>query len=358
MENLPLEPSNTEARELREVLAQEQTAWKRAPLNLAVQYTVTRVLAEAATLQEALPKILQTICGCLDWDLGALWQPQPERNSLRCVEIWSNPPRHAPDFEKVCREMTFAAGVGLPGRVWANGQAATILEAPKDPNFPRASIAARVGLLGAFAFPIQAGCAMLGVMEFFSRSAQVLDDELLTLMAILGGQIGQFIERTRSEEALRESEARYRVVVETASDAIFTIRQDSTIVFANPGAEKLFGYSREELIGCSLTKLMPEYLRHIHSAGLKRYIDTGRKHISWQGVELPGLHKSGREIPVEISFGELQSGGQHLFTGFVRDISERKSTEQTRSWLAAIVENSEDAIIGKTLDGVITDRKS
>jgi hypothetical protein len=87
--------------------------------------------------------------------------------------------------------MTFAAGVGLPGRVWANGQPATILEAPKDPNFPRSPIAARVGLLGAFAFPIQAGREMLGVMEFFSRTAQVLDDELLTLMAILGGHIGQ-----------------------------------------------------------------------------------------------------------------------------------------------------------------------
>jgi PAS domain S-box-containing protein len=144
------------------------------------------------------------------------------------------------------------------------------------------------------------------------------------------------------------------VVVEPASDAIFTIDQDSTILFANPGAERLFGYSREELIGCPLTILMPEYLRHIHRAGLKRYIDTGRRHISWQGVELPGLHKSGREIPVEISFGELLSGGQHLFTGVVRDISERKNIEQTRSWLAAIVENSEDAIIGKTLDGVIT----
>jgi PAS domain S-box-containing protein len=168
--------------------------------------------------------------------------------------------------------------------------------------------------------------------------------------------LAKFIERKRSEEALRESEARYRVVVETASDAIFTIDQDSTILFANPGAERLFGYSREELIGCPLTILMPEYLRHIHRAGLKRYIDTGRRHISWQGVELPGLHKSGREIPVEISFGELLSGGQHLFTGVVRDISERKNIEQTRSWLAAIVENSEDAIIGKTLDGVITSR--
>ena len=175
MENLPRAPADMDARELRELLAQEEAAWNRARLNLAVQYTVTRVLAEAANLQEAVPKILQTICECLDWDLGALWQPQPERNLLRCIEIWSNPSLEAGEFEKVCYEMTFAAGVGLPGRVWANGQPATILEAPKDPNFPRSAIATRVGLLGAFAFPIQAGREMLGVMEFFSRTAQVLD---------------------------------------------------------------------------------------------------------------------------------------------------------------------------------------
>jgi signal transduction histidine kinase/CheY-like chemotaxis protein len=70
--------------------------------------------------------------------------------------------------------------------------------------------------------------------------------------------------------------------------------------------------------------LMPEYLRRLHRLGIDRYVRTGRKHISWRSVELPGLHKSGREIPLELSFGEFVREGKHFFTGIARDITERK----------------------------------
>ena len=78
------------------------------------------------------------------------------------------------------------------------------------------------------------------------------------------------------------------------------------------------------MLGQPLTMLMPEYLRHLHSAGINRYIGTGRKHIEWAAVQLPGLHKSGGEIPLEISFGEFIKGDQRFFTGVVRDVTERK----------------------------------
>src|SRR5438445_11681328 len=167
----------------------ENLPWNPDQHSLALQFTGTCVLAETATLREALPKILQTICECLNWDLGAVWQAQLEQNSLRCVEIWSNPSLAVQEFAEASREITFAAGVGLPGRVWANGQPATIPEAPKDPNFPRADVAARVGLLGGFAFPIQAGGDVPGVMEVLNRTAHSLQLALLILMAMLGGHV-------------------------------------------------------------------------------------------------------------------------------------------------------------------------
>jgi PAS domain S-box-containing protein len=117
-------------------------------------------------------------------------------------------------------------------------------------------------------------------------------------------------------------------VAETASDAIITVDESSTILFLNSAAEKIFGYSAEEMLGAELTMLMPEYLRHLHRGGIKRYVETGQKHISWEGVELPGLHKDGQEIPLEVSFGEFSKNGQHVFTGIVRDITERKRTEE------------------------------
>lgn len=133
----------------------------------------------------------------------------------------------------------------------------------------------------------------------------------------------------KDSEGLGEAQARGRVVMETISDAVITIDEGSTILYVNPAATKIFGYGAGELLGASLTTLMPDYLRRAHEAGLARYVETGRRHISWDGVELPGLHKSGREMTLEVSFGEsVDESGRHLFTGVARDVSARKRTER------------------------------
>jgi len=85
----------------------------------------------------------------------------------------------------------------------------------------------------------------------------------------------------RTRASLRESEEYYRAVAEAATDAIITIDSDSTILIVNPATERIFGYSSEEMIGQPLTMLMPEYLRHLHKAGITRYLETGQKHIHW-----------------------------------------------------------------------------
>ena len=142
------------------------------------------------------------------------------------------------------------------------------------------------------------------------------------------------IESQRAAAALRDSEEHYRAVAEAATDAIITIDSDSTILIVNPATERIFGYSTEEMIGQPLTMLMPEYLRHLHKAGITRYLETGRKHIQWSAAQLPGLHKSGNEIPLEISFAEFTTDGRRFFTGIARDISERKRLQDKQARLA------------------------
>lgn len=134
----------------------------------------------------------------------------------------------------------------------------------------------------------------------------------------------------REESALRYSEENYRLVVETAPDAVISIDERGAILFANPATMRLFGYGPTELIGRPLTVLMPEFLRKLHEKGFSRYLSTGQRHINWQGTELTALRKNGQEFPVEISFGEISRDGHKLFTGFIRDISERKQAEQMR----------------------------
>ena len=136
--------------------------------------------------------------------------------------------------------------------------------------------------------------------------------------------------RSKRVKAISESERRFRTLAETASDAIITIDEDSRIVYVNQATEKIFGYTVSELSGNDMTMLMPEYLRHVHKAGFKRYRETGERHISWEAIELPGLHKDGSEIPLELSFGEFTKDDRRFFTGIARDITERKRVEQER----------------------------
>ncbi len=140
------------------------------------------------------------------------------------------------------------------------------------------------------------------------------------------------VAKTRQVEmALRrsqESETRFRTLAETASDAILTIDSESTIVFINPALEKIFGHTAAEMIGQKLTILMPEDFRSKHDAGLERYLATSRKNTPWSGVELPGRHRDGHEIPLEVSFGEFERDGRRYFTGIIRDISERRRAEE------------------------------
>ena len=135
-------------------------------------------------------------------------------------------------------------------------------------------------------------------------------------------------DRKLAEEELKRSEASYRVVVETASDAVVSMDDKGLIVFANPATSRIFGYDPAELAGKPLTILMPEYMRELHKTGFNSYLATSQRHVNWQGVELTALRKNGEEFPVEISFGEVAKNGHKTFTGFLRDISRRKKAEQ------------------------------
>jgi two-component system, sensor histidine kinase and response regulator len=184
-------------------IAADITERKREEARLAAQHAVTRVLAEAPTLASATPRILEAICGSLSWSVGAIWRADQKEKVLRCVETWHMPSARVKQFDQSTHSVTFARGVGLPGRVWAQTQPAWIEDVTHDANFPRASIAAQEGLRSAFGFPILLGAEVLGVLEFFSHQIQQPDHELLEMMSAIGSQLGQFIERKEAEDALR-----------------------------------------------------------------------------------------------------------------------------------------------------------
>jgi len=145
----------------------------------------------------------------------------------------------------------------------------------------------------------------------------------------------------------------FRVVAETATDGIITIDERSTILFVNKAAERIFGYPVSEMMGREVTMLMPDYLRETHRKSVGRYLQTGKKHISWTAIELRGLHRTGKEIPLEVSLGEHVHGKTRIFTGIVRDVSEREQSEallrQSEEKYASMVHSSPDAITLRSL---------
>jgi two-component system sensor histidine kinase UhpB len=138
-----------------------------------------------------------------------------------------------------------------------------------------------------------------------------------------------------AEESLRESEERYRLIAENASAAVFMLDEQSTILFANRAAEEVFGYTVDELLNQKVTLLMTEPLRGRHEAALARYLSTGQRSGRWERREVPGRHRSGRKIALEVSFGEFRDRQKRRrFVGIVQDVTARKEAEQALTTLS------------------------
>jgi PAS domain S-box-containing protein len=187
-------------------IAVDITERTRAERRLAAQYAVTGTLAEASSLVDAAPALLQAIAEAAGWDLGELWLAARESRRLRWQGAWHCPAVAGDEFVAASRSLAFEPGVGLVGGVWTSGAPAWIADVSASREFLRAPAAARAGLHAACAFPILHGDEVPGVLAFFSREVRAPDDDLLRLVEALGRQIGDFIARRRSAEALRELE--------------------------------------------------------------------------------------------------------------------------------------------------------
>ena len=138
----------------------------------------------------------------------------------------------------------------------------------------------------------------------------------------------EIAERQQAEEALRQSEARNRGIVETAVDGIITIDERGVIASFNPAAERIFGYRAAEVLGRNVAVLMPAPYHDEHDGYLARYLQTGERQIIGIGREVEGRRKNGSTFPMDLAVGETYVGEERIFTGIVRDITGRKRAAQ------------------------------
>ncbi|NEX59803.1 bifunctional diguanylate cyclase/phosphodiesterase [Noviherbaspirillum galbum] len=306
------------------------TARKQVEVRQAVEHGITRMLAESEAPSVLLPAIVQTICERVGWACGAYWALNRERNAYERVSAWppGNPLMDA--FFAACpSQVPPTMRQGLLGRVLETGTPAWAGNVALDPVLGPAVAASHAGLRVAFAFPIQAGAQIRGVMEFFSRRVQEMDPDMLRSAHFIGRHIAQYLERRDAEKGLRQSEAHFRALVEQATDSFYVHDSDGMLLDVNQHACHSLGYLREELLRMSMmdidAKLSPEDLKQL-GPGLTTGAPTA--------IESVHRRKDGTEFPVELRIGPILIDGKECMLSLARDMTERVRMQQHIEHLA------------------------
>ena len=307
---------------------------KRAENRQAMEHAVTRVLAEAETLGDAIPRIIQTICVSLGWTCGAYWRRDENTQLLRCAETWhvdgaevaafllvtTQSVNEAPDWQG---EAPRTRTGGLVRRVWLDGAPVWFADVTREPGFRRGEEAAKAGLHCAFGFPVRVGSSQpLGVMEFFDRRIEQPDAALLQVVRAIGSQIGQFIQQKQADE-------RFRSTFDNAPVGIMHADLKRRITQVNPKLCQILGYTQEELIGKQVDEVIhPDYRgRDGHDYTEDRLAAKAPSYALPQ--ERQYLRKDGSAIWVKrtISLVRDANGAPLYFVRIIEDITERRHAD-------------------------------
>ena len=331
---------------------QRQRGVVDAQTRLRTHLAVTRVLAEAQSLPEAAPQVLEAICRRLGWELGALWMVDRRAQVLRCVDLWHVPATSLLGFTLATRHAVFREGEGLPGRVWAEPQRPLGARRRRPPGHaahgaPRRRECWERG--SALPDPERppmgsarsSSSAPSGARRTPSCSAPWpparQPDRAAPRAAPGGGR--------RARQAGRASQ---RAIVEAALDCIVTVDERGRVLEFNPAAVQTFaGYRADQAIGMPVTDLLiPERLRGEHAAAFERYLQGGEPHSPGQALRVvPACAPTGRSSRWSWPIARVDLPGPPVFTGYLRDLTDSRLAERIARDLAAIVESTEDAIL-------------
>lgn len=298
----------------------------RVERNRNIRLAVNQLLVQELSLSAAATGVLKIVCEALAWDFGSLWAVDHGTGTLTCGEIWYIASLAFTEFEATTRTRSFNKGEGLPGRVWADCKPAWIPDVTQDSNFPRAAVAAKEGLHGAFGCPIVIAGKTLGVIEFFSRRIQEPDADLLEMMATVAAQLGQFIERISAVDQLRQSEQRFAGFMQHLPGLAWIKDLNGCYVYANDEALKAFAKSREELYGKTDDEVFP-------AETAARFRENDRKAMSGNSAQVVETleHDDGvlhyslvSKFPIQ-----GQQGRPILIGGMAIDITERVKAEES-----------------------------
>ena len=221
-----------------------------------------------------------------------------------------------------------ADNVSQAGYTLATSEAIVVRDAAAENRFELSSMLREHGVRSGVSVVIDGEQQPYGVLGAFGTEPRSYTEEDIHFMQAVANVLAGAIERRRFEEALLESEARARAVLETTVDGIITIDEYGIVESFNPAAERIFGYAADEVIGNNIEMLMPQPYRDEHDEYLRSYRETGRRKIIGIGREVVGKRKDGSTFPLDLAVSEVHISDRRLFTGVVRDITDRRRLEQ------------------------------
>ncbi len=330
------------------IVCRDFTERKRAASRLAAQFAVARALTECDRLAAAAGPILQVLCETLGLDAGILWLVEPTRSCLVCAETWHRPTRALPKFMEATRAIALDVGRDLPGQCWADRAATARIFAQHTENMPlRLSLAQQEGLKASFAFPIQGGDDIAGVVELLSGTYEKIDDELISLMTAIGSQIGQVLERQKVEAALRDSEALYHSLVQSLPQNVFRKDRAGRVTFGNEEYCKTLKMPLAQLLGKTDFDLFPPELAAKYVEDDRKvledgdYFETIEKHhlpdgdtIFVQVVKTPVYDSQGNIVGIQGIFWDVT---QKQRAADILTASERRYRQLTEATLDGIL---------------------
>jgi PAS domain S-box-containing protein len=306
----------------------------RARAQLEVQNAVARVLAEAVSLDQSIPEILQALCNNLDWELSEFWSVDSGSSLLQFNFAWSLPGLDLRAFLDTSQHTRIHLGEGLAGRVWERETAIQVSDISHEENFVRKTEVETLSLKTAVGFPIRSRESIIGVFTLFSLRPRHVDDDLLAMLNTVGAQIGQFIARKRAEQQISENEDRYHYLFENSADLILTFAPDGTILHFNAAWLRSLGYSRDELMKMSLFDLVASDDREKCQAIVDKAVGTG----SLNKVEFTFRASDGRALIAEgVINCRYGIAGVEYCNAIFQDVTTRREVDRMKNEFISVV---------------------
>jgi PAS domain S-box-containing protein len=322
---------------------------------LRIQYSIVELLSTSEdSVENTVAKIIETFCSLTGWSCGTFWTLH--ENKLIYSACWQSINLISKEFRNLTQNTSFKNGNGLPGRVWETGKPAWIPNIIEDNNFPRSTAALKVGIQSAFAYPIFFNNEFLGVLEFFSQHSNEPNVSFIKMFEVSSKQIGQFIIRKRSEELVKQSEEKYKQLVEEAGDIIYRTDISGNFTYTNSICERIIQIPKEEIIGKHFTELVREDWKEKTTAF---YYNQVKNKIAMTYFEFPAIDGNNKEIWLGQNVKIVEVKGNILgFLAVARDVSEKVKAQvelqKNEEKYRGIIENLDLGILEVDINGVIT----